>query len=133
MRHAIACGKALLKAKEKAGHGGWEGLFGGANRSFANSKNERFEFSKQQARRYIKVASYPALARQALLEDQGERFNLDRTYAALAGRCPCAGIASRGDARTGRWRPLAGSRCGRGAWVLPVAWLPSGFEGAGLG
>ena len=85
MRHAIACGKALLKAKEKVGHGGWEGLFGGANRSFANSKNERFEFSKQQARRYIKVASYPALARQALLEDQGERFNLDRTYAALSG------------------------------------------------
>jgi hypothetical protein len=123
----------LLKAKEKVGHGGWEGLFGGANRSFANSKNERFEFSKQQARRYIKVASYPFLARQALLEDQGERFNLDRTYAVLAGRCPCVGIPSVADRATGLLWPLAGSRCGRGAWVLHGRRLPSGFEGSGLG
>jgi len=85
MRHAIACGKALLKAKEKVGHGGWEGLFLGSNRRFDGQENRRFEFNLSQAKRYMKVASYPTLARQALLEDQGERFNLDRTYAALSG------------------------------------------------
>ena len=125
--------QALLKAKEKVGHGGWEGLFGGANPQSEGSKNCGFAFNKRQANSYMKVASYPALARQALLEDQGERFNLDRTYAVLAGRCPCVGIPSVADRATGLLWPLAGSRCGRGAWGLPGRRLPSVFEGAGLG
>ena len=41
MRHAIACGKALLKAKERVGHGGWEGLFLGSNRRSEGSENRR--------------------------------------------------------------------------------------------
>ena len=60
--------QALLKAKEKVGHGGWEGLFDGANLWSRDGKNHRFGFSKIQATRYIKVASYPSLARQALLK-----------------------------------------------------------------
>ena len=68
---AIACGKALLKAKEKVGHGGWGRLFSESNEQSEGSKNCSFAFTKNQANRYIKVASYPALARQALLEDQG--------------------------------------------------------------
>ena len=105
----------------------------GSNRRFDGQENRRFEFNLSQAKRYIKVASYPSLARQALLEDQGERFNLDRTYAVLAGRCPCVGIPSVADRATGLLWPLAGSRCGRGAWGLPGRRLPSVFEGAGLG
>ena len=65
--------QALLKAKEKVGHGGWEGLFGGSNVMSKDGKNLTFAFTRQHAARYMKVASYPTLARQALLEDQGER------------------------------------------------------------
>lgn len=85
MRHAVACGKALLKAKERVGHGGFLALFREPKASFEGGKNDAFAFDKRQAQRYIKVATFPALARQALLEDQSERFNLDRTYAALSG------------------------------------------------
>ncbi len=46
LKHAIACGKALTKVKEKVGHGGWEALFEGPNRRFSSSKNRRFEGGK---------------------------------------------------------------------------------------
>ena len=73
MRHAIACGKALLKAKEKVGHGGFGALFRESKGVVDGSENHTFSFRHDQAKRYLKIASYPALARQALLEDQGER------------------------------------------------------------
>jgi hypothetical protein len=76
--HAIACGKVLLKVKAKVGHGGWEALFGGSNRTFDEHGNVRFAFTSKQGRLYMKVARFPALGRQAVLEDDSERFNLDR-------------------------------------------------------
>lgn len=109
--HAIKCGKALLAVKKQVGHGGWEVLFPApptecktcefrpmtvgsqacesceflaANRRFSGDKNRRFGFGTTQARAYLKVATYPTLARAAVLEDDGERFNLDRTYSALS-------------------------------------------------
>jgi hypothetical protein len=79
IKHAIACGKALMKVKERVGHGGWEGLFSRQKHGSDGGKNPCFSFSQLQAQRYLKVASYPTLARQAMIEDQSERFNLDRT------------------------------------------------------
>ena len=85
IKHAIACGKALMKAKEKVGHGGFVALFRAPNVEPEGGKNSTFEFDRTQATRYMRVASYPTLARKAALTDQSERFNLDRTYAALSG------------------------------------------------
>ncbi len=66
--------KSPTRAKEKVGHGGFWALFLESNASSEGVKNDAFAFDKRQAQRYMRVATFPALARQALLEDQGERF-----------------------------------------------------------
>jgi|GEM_PF-1524858 len=88
LKHAILCGKALGKVKEKAGHGGWAALFEGPNPRFSAPENLGFEGGQRQAGLFIKIAIYPQQAAAAMLADPGERFNLDRTYAALASANP---------------------------------------------
>lgn len=107
MTHAIKCGKALLQVKAKVGHGGFMPLFRPPNSQSECSKNWEFDFSISKANMYLKTATYPTLARAALLEDDGDRFNLDRTYAALSGATPDDELAAKAKSKNARERKEA--------------------------
>jgi phage N-6-adenine-methyltransferase len=81
VRHTINVGKALLKAKEKCGHGQWESLFDESNRTSKGPQNVRFDFTSKTARLYMKVAKYPNQAK--LLAGDLTSFNLDKVYSGL--------------------------------------------------
>lgn len=66
------------------------------------------------------MASYPTLARRAVIADQSERPNLDRTYAALSDATPEAEKAAKNDHR------IKGT--GLNEWYTPAEYLDAARE-----